>query len=250
MTEASSGFELAIHVSRKAAERGLPLRLLGGQAVRLLCPDFEPRGKKGQDLDFATVRPARKQVAAFLESEGFQPEIRFNTLHGDRQMLFGTPDGSATVDVMIDQLQMCHVLVFKHRLDRMPHTLDVTDLLMTKLQVVQQNSKDVHDIVYLLAAYPIRPGDEPGTIGLDRFGQIVAGDWGWWRTVTRNLERTIELATGKLAGLVPSSAAYDPLKQAEELRGHADSVPKSMKWKVRSRVGERVQWYELPEEAH
>jgi hypothetical protein len=250
MSEADSGFELAVEVSRKAAERGLPLRLLGGQAVRLLCPEFEPRRKKGQDLDFASVRSARKQVAEFLTAEGFQPEVRFNTLHGDRQMLFGTPDGSAAVDVIIDQLQMCHVLVFKNRLDRMPYTLDVTDLLMSKLQVVEQNSKDVHDIVYLLAAYPVRSGDEPGTIGLDRFGQIVAGDWGWWRTVTRNLERTVELATGEFADFVPADAPYDPLQQAQQLRRYADSVPKSMKWKVRSRIGERVQWYELPEEAH
>ena len=28
----------------------------------------------------------------------------------------------------------------------------------------------------------------------------------------------------------------------------ADAVPKSLRWKLRSRVGERVQWYELPEE--
>jgi hypothetical protein len=146
--------------------------------------------------------------------------------------------------------RVCHVLVFNDRLDRMPDTLDVTDLLMSKLQVVEQNSKDMHDIVYLLAAYPVRPGDEPGTIGLDRLGQIVAGDWGWWRTVTRNLERTVELAIGELADLVPGIAAYDPLQQASELRGHAESVPKSKKWKVRWRVGERVQWYELSEEAH
>jgi hypothetical protein len=28
----------------------------------------------------------------------------------------------------------------------------------------------------------------------------------------------------------------------------ADSAPKSMKWKLRSNIGDRVRWYELPEE--
>ena len=29
-----------------------------------------------------------------------------------------------------------------------------------------------------------------------------------------------------------------------------DDAPKSRRWKVRARVGERVRWYELPEETH
>jgi hypothetical protein len=32
------------------------------------------------------------------------------------------------------------------------------------------------------------------------------------------------------------------------LREFADVTPKSLRWKIRSKVGERVQWYELPEE--
>ena len=38
------------------------------------------------------------------------------------------------------------------------------------------------------------------------------------------------------------------LRQAERLLAFAEATPKSLKWKVRARVGERVQWYELPEE--
>jgi hypothetical protein len=41
---------------------------------------------------------------------------------------------------------------------------------------------------------------------------------------------------------------FDPVAQASALRRYADKVPKSLRWKIRSRVGERVQWYELPEE--
>jgi hypothetical protein len=148
----------------------------------------------------------------------------------------------------MDQLHMCHVLEFKDRISRMPFTLDVTDLLLSKLQVVEQNEKDVQDIVYLLAAYEVRDGDEPGTIGLARIGKVVADDWGWWRTATGNLDRVVELLRGDLARLVPAGAAFDPIGQALAVRAHADAVPKSLRWKVRSRVGERVQWYELPEE--
>lgn len=244
----SDVFDLAARVVREARNRGVPLRLLGGQAVRLLCPAFPPRIRAGQDVDFASVSSAKTAVLEFLEGQGFVGDRPFNALHGHKQMYFTTPDGATTIDVIMDQLHMCHILGFKERIDRMPYTLDVTDLLLSKLQVVQQNEKDVHDLVYLLAAYPVQDGDEPGTIGLGRFGKIVGDDWGWWRTVAGNLERIVELVGSELGHLVPPSPSYDPVEQALVLRAHADAAPKSLRWKIRSKVGERVQWYELPEE--
>jgi hypothetical protein len=241
-------FEQAEAIAREASDRGVPLRLIGGQAVRLLCPDFPPRARLGQDMDFASVSSAKGVVLDFLASSGFQGDKRFNTIHGDRQMYFTAADGATSVDVVMDSLRMCHVLEFKDRIDRMPFTLDVTDLLLTKLQVVEQNEKDVQDIVYLLAAYEVREGDAPGSIGLDRFGSIVGSDWGWWRTVTRNLERVSTLAGGELSHMVPSNPPFHPSEQAQQLLTHAEATPKSLRWKIRSRVGERVQWYELPEE--
>jgi hypothetical protein len=244
---ADSAFELAASVARDAAGQGVPLRLLGGQAIRLLCPDFPPRARAGQDMDFASVSSAKGSVMEFLGGLGFQGDKRFNTLHGDRQMYFTTPDGSTSVDVVMNRLRMCHVLEFEDRISRMPYTLDVTDLLLSKLQVVEQNEKDVQDIVYLLAAHEVRKGDTPGTIGLGRIGAVI-GDWGWWRTVTRNLDRVIELAQGDLHHLVPADPPFDPIQQARLLREDAESMPKSLKWKIRAKVGERVLWYELPEE--
>jgi hypothetical protein len=198
-------------------------------------------------MDFASVSSAKKPVMDFLFGMGFQGDRQFNTMHGHRQMYFTASNGTSA-DVVMDQLRMCHVLDFKDRIDRMPVTLDVTDLLLSKLQVVQQNEKDVQDIVYLLSCYEVREGDEAGTIGLGRFGKVVADDWGWWRTSTGNLDRVVELVRGELARLVPPACDFDPIDQAIALRKHADAVPKGLKWKVRARVGDRVQWYELPEE--
>jgi len=244
----SDPFETASQTVRQAAERDVPLRLIGGQAIRLLTPDFPPRVRTGQDMDFASVSTAKGAVIDFLGELGFQGDKRFNTIHGHKQMYFTTPDGETSVDVVMDQLNMCHVLTFKDRISLMPYTLDVTDLLMTKLQVVEQNEKDVQDIVYLLAAFPVTEGDEPGTIDPVRFCEIVGDDWGWWRTVTRNLDRLVDLVRGDLRSLVPEGARFDPDEQARSLRVQADAAPKSLRWKLRSKVGERVQWYQLPEE--
>lgn len=246
-TSTGDPFETAVEVVRDAAKGGVPLRLLGGQAVRLLCPDFPPRARDDQDMDFASVTPARTQVVEFLRSRGFEEDRRFNALHGHRQMYFRTPEGR-TVDVVFDQLRMCHVLDFSDRIDRMPHTLDVTDLLLSKLQIVEMNRKDIQDILYLLAGFVVRDGDPPTDVGLARFSHLMANDWGWWRTVTNNLDTIVALDADELEGLVPPSSPNDPIEQARFLRRHADEIPKSIRWRIRGRVGERVRWYELPEE--
>jgi hypothetical protein len=243
----ADAYEAAIHTVETANREGIPLKLIGGQAVRYLTPDFPPRRRAGQDMDFASVSTAKRPVMELLTQLGFEGDKRFNTMHGHKQMYFTSSADGTAVDVVMDRLHMCHVLEFSGRIGRMPVTLDVTDLLLSKLQVVEQNEKDVHDVVYLLAAHPVREGDEAGTIGLARFAAVL-DDWGWWRTVTGNLDRVIELVGGELARLVPSGARHDPVEQAAALRRHADTMRKSLKWKLRARVGERVQWYELPEE--
>ena len=244
---ALDAFDEATTAVREANERGVPLKLIGGQAVRLLCPLFPHRARTDQDMDFASVSSARRPVMDFFAERGFVGDQRFNTLHGDRQMYFTTADGGVSVDVIMDRLNMCHVLDFRDRIDRMPHTLDVTDLLLTKLQIVELNRKDVHDIVHLLSAFEVRDGDEVGTVGLGRIGKVVGDDWGWWRTVTGSLETLIRLGAGEHADLIPSARRFDPLAQAMHIRAFCDTCQKTLRWKLRSKVGERMQWYELPE---
>ena len=245
---APDAFEVSVEVVRAANAKGIPLKLLGGQAVRVLCPLFPHRARNDQDMDFACVSSKKREVMAFFEERGFLGDPRFNLLHGDRQMYFTTADGATSVDVIMDKLNMCHVLDFEDRIDRMPDTLDVTDLLLTKLQIVELNEKDVHDLLHLISAFEVRPGDEPATIGLDRIGRVVAGDCGWWRTATMNLDKLVQLAGHDHADLLPEARRFEPAEQARTIRTACDEVPKTMKWKLRAKVGDRVQWYEVPEE--
>ena len=245
---APDAFEESVRVVRAANAKGIPLKLLGGQAVRLLCPLFPHRARDDQDMDFACVSSKKREVIDFFGELGFLGDARFNTLHGDRQMYFTTADGSTSVDVIMDKLNMCHVLVFADRIDRLPDTLDVADLLLSKLQIVELNHKDVHDLLHLFSAFEAKPGDEPDSIGLDRIGRVVSGDWGWWRTATMNLDKLAQLAEGDHLDLLPEARRFEPAEQARRVRAFCDEVPKTMKWKLRAKVGDRVQWYELPEE--
>src|ERR1700685_2969290 len=99
----------AISLAQGAADAGLGLKLLGGLAVRVLCPDFPPRLRRDQDMDFACLAKGRKEVAAWLADQGCVPDRRFNNLNGDRQMYFNAPSGRP-VDVIVDRLTIGHPL--------------------------------------------------------------------------------------------------------------------------------------------
>jgi hypothetical protein len=76
---------------------------------------------------------------------------------------------------------------------------------------------------------------------------VVGADWGWWRTVTGNFSKLALLAADN-PDLPPPGAAHDPLQTAQRLLELADATPKSLQWKLRAKVGEKMRWYELPEE--
>jgi len=234
-----------------AARAGLRLRLLGGLGVRVLCPDFPPRLRPGQDMDLACASKGRRDVAAYLEQSGCVPDKMFNSLNGDRQMYFTAPSGRA-IDVMVDRLVMCHTLDFRPSFSNSSLTLDPADLLLSKLQIIELNAKDARDITHLLSGVPIGerapdPVSSAPFIATGRFGEVLAADWGWWRTTTGNLEKLPALLA-ESPEMIPPQPRFNALEQAARLLEVAKSAPKSMKWKLRANVGDRVRWYELPEE--
>ena len=235
--------------SRGPLRAGLKLRLLGGLGVRVLCPDFPPRLRAGQDMDLACASKGRRDVAAYLEKSGCVPDKMFNILNGDRQMYFIAPSGRP-VDVMVDRLVMCHTLDFRPSFGNSSLTLDPADLLLSKLQIFELNAKDAHDITHLLSGVPVGDSGRPGRRFIDtgRFGEVLGADWGWWRTSTGNLEKLPALIAEN-PELVPPQRAVRPAGAGgAAARRRPTSVPKSMKWKLRANVGDRVRWYELPEE--
>ena len=114
----------AMRIARGAAEAGVGLKLLGGLGVRVVCPEYPPRLRRDQDIDFACLSKERKAVSAYLEHAGCEGDRRFNNLNGDRQMYFIAPTGRP-IDVMVDRLTMCHTLDFRPSFRRLPYTVDV-----------------------------------------------------------------------------------------------------------------------------
>jgi hypothetical protein len=252
----------ALRIVDLADARGLQVRLMGGMAVRAHAPDWTHRTRRVEvDLDFATRGRDRPAFFRLLEEAGYTADRRHNALFGGSQGYFVDEAHRRPVDVLVDKLEMCHRIEFGSRLGASRPTLPLAELVLSKLQIVKINRKDVLDALILLAEHPL--GQDDGapdantgiqSVNLPRVVSYTSNDWGWWRTVTGNLDKLeafieTELVPADLdVGLGGRPTRYDPRAQVAALRAAIDAAPKSARWRMRAVVGERAPWYALPEE--
>jgi hypothetical protein len=240
----------AERLTRRVAAAGRAIRLMGGLAVWLVAPSVRrpPYARSYADLDFAAASTDRRGVADFFEMCGYLPEKMFNALHGATRLNFRHPTDAWTIDVLFDQLEMSHRIDLRGRLDGSRPTLDLADLLLTKLQIWEINRKDLGDIVCLLADVPLAPSGVTGVaeraIDLVRVTELARTDWGLCHTIERNLGRAVDQARAE----PPEGGAHDAVAAAEEIRAAIAAAPKTTGWRLRARVGERMPWYQTPEE--
>lgn len=239
-----------LRVLERADARRVPLRLIGGIAVAVRAPSVRLANppRTYHDLDLAGLRDSSREIADLLGTEGYEPHVRFNKLSGATRLLFFDPVHERRVDVFLDRLEMCHTLHFRDRLSVDEVTLPLADLLLSKLQIAELTDRDAVDVAALLADHPVveRQSNASPGIELERVLSVCAEDWGWWRTVTRNLE----MLDGKW-GSVPSDTGPDlglARERAAQMMKALHECSKSFRWKARATIGERVRWYQEPEE--
>jgi hypothetical protein len=240
----------ALRLIGLADAQGATLRLMGGLAFHARAPEWKAGvERERRDIDLATWSRDRKAVAELLAANGYVPDRQYNALYGHKQLYFVDPTRDRPVDVLVDRLEMCHSFVFADRLAIDRPTLPLAELLLSKLQVVKLNRKDVLDSLILLAEHPLTP-DDTG-INTTRITALTSTDWGWWRTVTGNLDRLVAFLESEIGAPDLDTGRpnrYEPAAQVQELRAAIDAGQKSTRWRLRSRIGDKVTWYEEPEE--
>ena len=108
------------------------------------------------------------------------------------------------------------------------------------MQIVEINEKDLIDVITLLLEFPLGDSDAE-TINIERVARVCGEGWGWWRTLTMNLDKVRQMAEH-----------YEELTDEETRRvadrvggalGRIEAEPKSMSWRLRdegSAIGRRV----------
>jgi hypothetical protein len=228
-----------------AGEQGLTVRVLGGVAVCLQTPSgsvLPPR--ICGDIDLATRGEDRRATGELLQNAGYAADEMFNALHGARRLLFYDRVNNRKLDVFVGEFSMCHTIPITDRLDRDPLTIPLSELLLTKLQIVQLTERDQRDIYNLSFHHDLSDGTGPG-IEADYIAGICAKDWGLWRTCKGTIERCV--ADLKESSL-PADATRLIANRLDALWKRIEAAPKTTRWRLRSRVGDRVRWYDEPEE--
>ena len=231
-------------IAKVAASRGLPLRILGGVAIGLLCPSARrlPLVREYADIDLGTTTAARDGAVSLLEELGYAGDKEFNMLHGHRRLNFWDECNRRQLDVFVEEAHLCHRIKFGRRLEVVPLTLSLADLTVLKLQVVETNEKDYLDICAIFADHHLT-ADDSG-VNAAYIADLAASDWGLWRTLGMVGERSERFAL-ELSGFEVGEVVAERLRR---LRAELDRAPKSRGWKLRAKIGDRKRWYELPEE--
>jgi hypothetical protein len=228
-----------------ADARGTRLRALGGLGIALRAMDAHDLLRRDYgDVDVAVPKKARREIDDVMKAAGLEGEPEFNALQGARRQIWWTPDRSTHVDVFLGEFRMCHRLDLDGRLDVDHPALPAADLLLTKLQVVELNRKDVTDAAALLTTHALDESDDAGWINRARIVDVLSADWGFYTTATDNLERL----PGLVSDIDPELGCQVAVP-AEELRQAVTGAPKSRAFNLRAKVGRRKRWYELPDES-
>ena len=236
--------EEAERVAEAAKSKRLGLKLLGGAGIHLHSPSARkpPLKRKYGDLDYAISKRDRKEALDLFPALGYEANERFNLMQGDRRLCFYDAHNGRQVDVFIDVFRMSHVIDLRGRLDHDGPCVSPSDLLLSKLQIYELNRKDLVDLVALLLDHPIEANRGDDVIDAGYIARVAADDWGLYRTLQVNTERL-------RATLPEIDVDHDVVRsRLDELWGVVDAQQKPLKWKLRAQVGDRLQWYELPEE--
>jgi len=238
-------------ILKASDDSGILLRVIGSLAFQMHCPRYgylqAAMGRAYTDIDFGAYRKQTKEIQELMTSLGYKENREVFIVSEGERAIYDKPEVGLHVDIFYEKLDFCHAIYWKDRLEVDSPTIPLAELLLEKMQIVQINEKDVIDTIMLLLEHPLGDVDDE-TINIKRVAMLCANDWGLWRTTTMNLEKVRLLAQG-----------YDQLTAAQKENIGAqvktamtrlENEPKSLAWRLRARVGDRVKWYKDVDEVH
>ncbi len=237
-----NGLAAAQQIIDAADSKTVRLRLIGGLAFKLVCPSANraPYWRENKDIDLMGRRENVREIVKIMDSLGYKPREVFNKLNMGQRMIYYDIVNKRRVDLFLDEFIMCHKFNFKESILAGMRTLPITQLVMTKLQVVERTDKEFYDL--MAAFHDFEVTDSGDGISGEEIAELCANDWGMYTTFRKSLEA--------LKQRVRTSTGSDALAmegRIGRLISMMDSKPKSLAWKMRARIGERAKWYELPE---
>jgi hypothetical protein len=258
----------AVAIIDDAAQQDVTLRVVGSAGIRLHCgaagPLMDRLGRPAKDIDFIVPQRHRKGMRRVLESRGYVVDRDLLIAMEGRRYSFAHREHGTEIDVFVEKLDFCHTIEMSGRLARHPVTIPIEELLLQKLQIIQMTTTDMIDAGVLLTTHEVGgtgddrpsgsladvplagPGQAPEqeTIDAGHIARLLATDWGFHHTATRNLHRVLEQLAPAGAADVGAEGNLRARDRVGRLLGAIETEPKTLAWRMRDKVGERKQWWQ------
>jgi hypothetical protein len=255
------------NIVNEAKKEGLTLRILGGLAIAMHCKnqaDFAKKlartgtgvvaGQEYSDIDFVAYRKHRDKLKELFSKIGYVKRRATLSSAASERQIYYHPKGWFYVDVFFDQLLVAnHPIDFRGRLELDYPTITATDMLLEKVQMWEAfGVKDLKDCLLLLLSHDVKEGTDEEAINASYMAKLLAQDWGFWYTVTTNLQNIKRFVTeldklGAEAKIAPEAISEkersDINMKIDALVQKIETEPKSFGWKMRAKVGTKKQWY-------
>jgi Fic family protein len=252
----------AMDIIDAARAEGVQLRLTGGLAVRRYCVDLDFMDREYSDIDFVGGSDQRKEIHTVFEALGYTENryvaqatdsnqlqyIKNEALESMRARAKAAADGVQSpyepplvdhVDIFLDVMRMDHDLDVRDRLQIDDYAISPADAFIAKMQIGKINQKDVHDVIALLKDVPLRDVDDDTSIDLLYIAQVCSRDWGLYRDITTNLDIALAMVDDYGLTEAQEDRVYARLAAIKE---SVENAGKSLRWRLRATVGERVAW--------
>ncbi len=220
------------------------LRVMSSLATWVCCPHtralLAPPEK--QQLDFAARASQRDAIRRGLESLGYQTDQSFDEFRNSPRLFFTNPVRGVAAEIYLDTFAMYHQLDLTPFLAQEGATLAETALLLLRLQLVEMPEAALREMSALLNDHNLSLRAAPGKIHLSQITRLCADHWGWYKTVTMNLQRLMAFAVKSTT----SDEKTIIVERAGRIFQAIEDTTKSLRWQTRARLGESMRWYDIP----
>ena len=238
-------FEIELkRILKASSDSGIIMRVIGSLAFQMHCPKFgylqAAMGRAYTDIDFAAYHKQTKEIQILMSGLGYKENREvFIVSEGDRA-IYERAEIGIHLDVFYEKLAFSHVIYWNNRLEIDNPSIPLAEMLLEKMQIVQINEKDIIDTIMILLEHPLGDKDYE-TINIKYVAGLCSNDWGLWRTTTMNLDKVHKIADGYTQLTAEQKEKID--SQVKISLASIEREPKSLAWRLRARVGDRVKWY-------
>jgi hypothetical protein len=149
------------------------------------------------------------------------------------------------IDVFLGAMRMDHAIDFRDRLDINTYAIDPADLFLSKMQIVNLNEKDAHDVITLCKDVYVDFRPHPGVLDLQHLAETCGRDWGLYIDVMSNIDTVLDHVDDYDMSPRDAARVRRTLELAQDMMTEQS---KTLRWRVRSRIGKRLRWYSEIEE--